>query len=104
MVFHMMDSRAQFLPGEKPGKLLLHTSSLPPVAETVKHVAEIGLVAERIRHLSPKVRARILVDGDVIHIFQGDSSLREAAANRFGGESCPMLDAAKALFLYGGHQ
>src|SRR5262249_43936369 len=57
--------------------------------------------AEGVRDFPSEVRPRVLVDGDMVQVFEADACLAQAIADGLGRETSPMLDPTKALLLRG---
>ena len=73
MVLHLVDLRSKHLPGEQLCKLVLDAGSLALVANPVQDKPDVGSSADRVCDLPPQIRARVLIDRDVIYAIESNS-------------------------------
>jgi hypothetical protein len=83
--------------------LLGDTCALTLVAKPVQHHPQVGPMAHRVRELLSEIRARVLVDGDMIDLRETDPGFFEAITDRLSGKAGPMLDAQEPFFFGRGH-
>ena len=74
----------------------LHSARAP---QPVHQAPRLGSVASHMQGLGPSMGGRVVIDRDVIHVFDRDSGLGQAGLDRLRGKTCPVLDASRTLLL-----
>ena len=99
MMLNVVQFSTESLAGMQSVQQVPNALPAPPVHHPVQDEPRIRQVPERIPRLFPQVRARIVVYGHMLHVFETCAGRFEAVTDRLGRKPGPVLNAAKPFFL-----